>query len=431
MLAGRGLWYGASDAMGNKRVLTESQWHAACSLAVSWGISIVHPKVADGGYLWYDVAGLQMLKSVAETYHLQCVPYTYCYGDTYGALAHEAQICAGIGGLFGAVSPDIEQEWERPEAAEWATRFGQLVRQQYTGPVYPTVFANFSDHPLPWGELNQWATGFLPQVYFSLWSPPTAQHAIDFVTPQWNLLDARCRNWGNKKPLAPLLPIINLDGNPTAVEVVNWLTKMQHYGYCGFWYDGKYAPYSQHILIAPKPMLASPPPVHVVPPPAPPKPTPVVVPKPVPVVVPPVKVSTAVIPTLVGAVKSNGLLSSSLPSIPVTKPIEDTPTLSLIPTIQKENTPPLVIPIPQIPSGPLTFDQLVILWNSVEHVSFDGMSPVEQYWCALVQKEVSIGAPVKEKKVADLPGGEVVEYLSCQSGRTLIYFHSTKTVILF
>ena len=421
MLTGRGLWFGAVDASGNRRIFTETQWHTACALAASWGISVVHPKVAEGTQVWYNAAGLQMLKSIADTYHLVCSPYIYSHGDELGALEGEAQVCAGIGNFFGSVCPDIEKEWERPEAATWATRYGQLVRKQYSGPIYPTVFANPNDHPLPWGELNQFATGFLPQVYFDLWSPPTAQHAIDFVFPQWQALDARCRNWGNKKPLVPMLPIIGLEGAPAPVEVVNWLTKMQHYGYCGFWYDEKYAPYSQHVLIAPKPMFVSaspitPPAVKVV---APPTPIP-----------PAAKVSTPVVPTLVGPVGTTVKETSSSPSPSSSTAIPDLPTVSL-PAVVKTSTPPYQAPLPQLPPGPLTFDQLVILWGSVETVTFDGTSPVEQYWCSLVQKEISIGAPIKEKKVVTLPEGETVEYLLCQSGRTLIYFHSNKTVILF
>ena len=419
-MIGRGLWYGASDATSSKRVFTEAQWHDACSSASAWGISILHPKVADGGYLWYDVAGLQMLKSVADSYHLQCVPYHYCYGDTYGALAHEAQICAGIGGLFGGVSPDIEHEWERPEAAGWATRFGQLVKSQYTGPIYPTVFANPLDHPLPWGELNQFSSAFFPQVYFSLWSPPTAIHAYEFIYPQWETLDQRCRAWGNKKPLVPMLPIINLDGGPLATEVIAWLTNMQYYEYCGFWYDGKYAPYAQSIINAPKPMP------RPVTPPA--KPPPVVVPSPpLATVTLPAK-STPSTPTLVGPI---GVTTASSAITLVASPsIDEAPTIAELPVV-RVNTPALVIPLPQVPTGPLTSSQLLTLWNSVEETAFDGSSLLEQYWCQLVQKEIWVGAPLKAKKVTTLPGGEVVEYLSCQSSRTLIYFHSNNVVVLF
>jgi hypothetical protein len=254
-LSGRGLWFGADNGSGGRLLYTEASWTTACAAAAAWGISVLHPKVADGGEIWYSDADLQMLARVAHAFHLKCVPYHWCYGGNL--LSIEASVCAHIGSIFDGVSPDIEIQWENPQSASWAVQFGQLVRKVYSGPIYPTSFANPVQHPqIPYIQMNTWATGFLPQVYFSYWTPPTAQNAANYVYPQWVQLDAACRA-ADKKALAPIYPIICLENAPAQQEIANWLHMMGGYGYCGFWYSALYGSYARTILQAPVPRLAS------------------------------------------------------------------------------------------------------------------------------------------------------------------------------
>lgn len=256
MITGRGLFYGAVGSNGKQNIYTEQTWAAECQLAVTRGIQVLHPKVADGGYWWYDNTGLEMLTSVAKAHKLALAPYHYCYGNKFGAIDHEAQICAAVGKICGAVCPDIEVEWDHQ--AEWAIHFGQMVRSSFKGPIYPTLFANPDQHPTPYAQIMPWIDGWMPMVYFAEWTPNTATHAIGFVYPQWQKLDAQLQ--AGKIAPKPILPLIMLGNGLPESEVAVWLDQMQDYGYCGFWYHGTYAPYADTILKAIEPHWPSTPP---------------------------------------------------------------------------------------------------------------------------------------------------------------------------
>src|SRR5579884_3486371 len=112
MMSGRWMWYGTQH-------FTQEQWDDLCKQAAAWQVQGVHPKVADGTERWYSDADLLMLKKVAEQHGLRIVPYHYCYGPKFGAeqIAEEARISAWIGAVFGAVIPDIEDEYMGQDAA--------------------------------------------------------------------------------------------------------------------------------------------------------------------------------------------------------------------------------------------------------------------------------------------------------------------------
>lgn len=272
MLEGRGLFYGAFGPLGRNRLFTHDTWDAACRQAQEWGMRYVHPKVADGGYWWYadqhgnpDAQALSILRDVAQAHDLVCVPYHYCYGNKFGALQHEADICALLGRFFGAVCPDMEVEWAGQP--NWGVDFGKRVKSQQHGLIFPTLWGNPAQHQdFPWAQVLPWVDGWLPMVYFSEWTdkagaPFSAQEAIGYVYPQWEALDQHLTGQGVQPK--PILPLIELGQHVPAQEVHNWLVAMQGYGYCGFWYDGTYAPYAETVKAAPlpsfhKPELSSP-----------------------------------------------------------------------------------------------------------------------------------------------------------------------------
>ena len=280
---GRGLFYGESDAHGKRRIFTEAEWNNTCAQAKTWGMSFVHPKVADGPNVWFSVPDLQMLARVAKDHGLTCYPYHYCYGNTDGSsVTQEARICSMLGVIFGGVCPDIEIEWERAgrsspsTAAQWATDFGKTVRSTFKGPVLPTLFANPEQHAaFPYAELLSWCSGWLPMVYFDIWTtagkPDSAQDAINFVNPQWQRLAAALV--AKSCYAAPILPLIEVGPHLSSSEVASWLSKTQHFGYCGFWYDGLYAPFAASVLASPEPawdiQAPTPPPPPPVPMPLP------------------------------------------------------------------------------------------------------------------------------------------------------------------
>lgn len=256
-LSGRWLWFGLQQ-------FTQEQWEQVCIQAEAWKLQGLHPKVADGVNRWYDEAGLLMLKQVAARHGLRVVPYHYCYGPQFGTgqIATEAQISAWIGAVFGAVIPDIEDQYMGQYAS--AESFGKQVRILFKGLWLPTLYANPLDHPVPLLSLDPYMDAWLPQVYFAEWNG-IAQSAIDYVYPQWLYFDERARQQGQGS-LKPILPIISLENGVAAAQIVDFIDKMHGYGYIGFWYYGGYAPYASAIMNSPMPTIGPvtlpKPPVH-------------------------------------------------------------------------------------------------------------------------------------------------------------------------
>lgn len=250
MMVGRWIWFGLQR-------FDEAAWDAICRQVASWQVQGLHPKVADGVNRWYDDAGLQMLRQVAERHGLRVVPYHYCYGPQFGAgqITIEAQISAWAGKVFGAVIPDIEDQYMGQYGS--AESFGEQVRSLFKGLWMPTLYANPKDHPVPLLSLNPYMDAWLPQVYFAEWNG-IAQSAIDYVYPQWLYFDQRARQLGLGS-LKPILPIISLENGVAAAQIADFIRQMHGYGYIGFWYYNTYSPYASAIKQTPMPQPSSPP----------------------------------------------------------------------------------------------------------------------------------------------------------------------------
>ena len=279
MIEGLGLFYGETGTgFAHRRIYTAATWDQACRQSADWGITWLHPKVADGGNWWYDSAGLGMLRDVAHHYGLKVAPYHYCYGNMFGYLLGEADIAATIANIFDGCCPDIEVEWNGQ--AQWAIDFGKEVRKKSPhGLFVPTLYADPHTisggnlaHTTPYAQLSSWMDAWMPMVYFSEWTSgghqDSAQNAIDFVYPQWVELNQHIHASGFTPK--PILPLIELGSALPPQEVYNWLRLMGHYGYCGFWYDGTYSPYASAIKSAPRPAFPhsapQPTPTQVMPP---------------------------------------------------------------------------------------------------------------------------------------------------------------------
>src|SRR5579884_1488046 len=126
IMHGRWIWFGLQR-------FSEAEWESICAQAAAWKVQGLHPKVAEGIYRWYDDSGLTMLRDVAARHGLKVVPYHYCYGPAFGAsqITIEAQISAWIGNVFGAVIPDIEDQYMGQY--ESADSFGKQVRALFKG----------------------------------------------------------------------------------------------------------------------------------------------------------------------------------------------------------------------------------------------------------------------------------------------------------
>ncbi len=246
MMSGRWMWYGTGR-------LTEAQWNALCQQAADWQMQGMHPKVADGTERYYSDAELLMLKKVAEQHGLRVVPYHYCYGPKFGTeqISQEARISAWVGQHFGAVIPDIEDEFMSQDAA--AASFGKQVRARFSGLWIPTLYANPVTHPVPMVSLNPYMDAWLPQVYFSVWNG-LAQSALEYVSPQWQAVDLAIRKAG-QTGLKPVLPILSTSNNVQAAQIADFIERCQHYGYIGFWHSGTYAPYADTVIHTPLPQM--------------------------------------------------------------------------------------------------------------------------------------------------------------------------------
>ena len=248
LMVGRWIWFGLQR-------FGEAEWDAICKQAAAWQVQGLHPKVADGVNRWYDDAGLLMLRQVAERHGLRVVPFHYCYGPQFGdgQITLEAQISAWVGKVFGAVIPDIEDQYMGQYAS--AESFGKQVRALFKGLWMPTLYANPEDHPVPLLSLNPYMDAWLPQVYFAEWNG-IAQSAIDYVYPQWHYFDQRARQLG-QGGLKPILPIISLENGVAAAQIADFIRKMHGYGYIGFWLYNTYSPYAATVMQTPLPAPSS------------------------------------------------------------------------------------------------------------------------------------------------------------------------------
>src|SRR5260221_1968839 len=197
-----------------------------------------------------------MLRETAHKHGLEIMPYHWMWCSNIA----EATLAADIANYFDGCCPDIEDPFNNQPG--WALEYGKVIRQRpHHRLFHPTLYANPQQHAdQPYAQYEQWIDGWMPMVYFSEWReaglPMTAQEAIDFVFPQWKALDASCVSQGIAPK--PILPLIEVGDHLPVQEAVNWLNLAGGYGYCGFWWDGVYAPYADAVKAAPMPALKAP-----------------------------------------------------------------------------------------------------------------------------------------------------------------------------
>ena len=147
------------------QVWTLADFQQAAKSARALGVTSLLIKIADGGNLWYgSLGGWQKVLSSVQQAGMKAVPYTYCYGDFYGAIQSEIAILTSAMQQCGIVVGDLEVEYNGH--ADWAQRLCTALK-----PV-PGLFAVTS-----WADpVQQNWTGvltalapcvncWLPQVY--------------------------------------------------------------------------------------------------------------------------------------------------------------------------------------------------------------------------------------------------------------------------
>ncbi len=394
VLQGRGLFYGAPHG-----TMDEQTWNGACKQAKEWGMTYVHPKVADRTGYWYTPDEMVMLRGIAREYGLLCYPYYYV---TVTNWQRQADMAATVGNISGGLILDMEDEWFRQPAV--AAAFGERLRAQFHGLVIPTLYADPQIiSQFPYTETLKWCDAWMPMAYFDVWRergmPMTAVEASAWLQPQWNELNKHLVSQGiSARPLLPLIATANLPEK----EVVGWLRAWYGIlGYCGFWYDGTYAPYAAAVLGEPAPTWRAPGPASD-PQPAP-KPKPV--PKPVPE---PVRTSTP---------PPAPVIQEQVPFLPQT----DLPANVFIP-VQTSGL-----------AQHLSESELLALWRRNDaSVPWDPSHALVRTWLQIVQfhPELGIGAPVvRDEQHADT-NGQPMQFLRLDSGHWLTYYLQSGRVAL-
>jgi hypothetical protein len=91
---------------------TLSQFQAATNNARLLGITAVIVKIADGTTQWYSgIGGWSSVLAAIKAEGIMPIPYTYCYGDTFGGLSGEIAILKAVMSTAGIVVADMEVQW--------------------------------------------------------------------------------------------------------------------------------------------------------------------------------------------------------------------------------------------------------------------------------------------------------------------------------
>lgn len=389
VLHGAGLFYGENNPGGaSSGRFSMTQWANMCAQAKAWGMTYLHPKVAEGNLqMWFSDAELNSMKKIANDHGLYCLPVHFLYGEVFGegAMNGEVDKDAKLVNIFGGVILDMEDQWNnRPQ---WAVLYGQKIRARIGnhGLLLPTCYANPNEHPFPVLEVNAWADAFLPQVYFDLWTGQSAQQAMNYISPEWQYFADHLWNNGRQQ-LKPVLPVIGTTNNVPVNELIKWIeSTAPQCHYTGFWYDGVYNPYAAHLLPVIKQYLTA----------AAPTPTPTPAPKPVP---PP----------------------------PAPKPAAPAPVLPPEPALAKPT-------IPVTFEQKLTYDQLKAIYQvhqspapataAANPIQFDPAHlGICNMWVELIQKfpHIAIGSPLSDEKSITI-NGIPFSYIKFDSGRIILY----------
>lgn len=142
-----------------------AQFQQATQAAKALGVTSLLVKVADGTSEWYGgINGRQQVLNAVIQAGLPAIPYTYCYGDTFGGLQGEIALLASIMQQNGIVIADMEAEFNGQVA--WAQSVCNALKP-VSGAFSVTTWADPNQQNWQ-GVLNALAPCvdfWLPQVY--------------------------------------------------------------------------------------------------------------------------------------------------------------------------------------------------------------------------------------------------------------------------
>lgn len=142
-----------------------SQFQQAAQFAQQMGFDCVLVKVADGGNRWYgSLAGWQNIRKAILAEGVGAIPYTYSYGNAYGALDTEIDLLIEYMRDCGVVIADMEDKWNGQIA--WAQHLCARM-QSVPGTFLVSTWADPNEQS--WSgvieALNPCVNAYMPQQY--------------------------------------------------------------------------------------------------------------------------------------------------------------------------------------------------------------------------------------------------------------------------
>lgn len=142
-----------------------SQFQQAAQFARAHGIDNLLLKTADGANWWYGgLNGYRQIKAVIQTAGIGVVPYTYSYGNKFGALDSEIDILIALMQDSGVVCADMETEWNGQVG--WAGHLASRMQGQ-SGVFLVSTWAdpNLQNWQGVLQALNPCVDAYMPQQY--------------------------------------------------------------------------------------------------------------------------------------------------------------------------------------------------------------------------------------------------------------------------
>lgn len=158
-----------------------AQFEQAAQFARSHHIDSLIIKVADGANRWYgSFNGFLNIRKAILAQGTGCIPYTFMYGDSFGALGTELEylkeyISASAGGI---VCADMERQWNN--RADWAETVCAVMRP-VPGILLVTTWADPNEQG--WKPvlqaLNPCVNAYIPQQYDDYLASTWGEFAAD------------------------------------------------------------------------------------------------------------------------------------------------------------------------------------------------------------------------------------------------------------
>lgn len=142
-----------------------AQFQQAAQFAKAHGIDCLIAKAADGANWWYGgIAGYRQRRDVIKAEGVGCIPYTYSYGNTYGALDAEINILLALLAEPDNVAiADLETEWNGQTT--WASHLASRLQGKGTFLVSTWADPNLQNWQGVIKALNPCVSAYMPQQY--------------------------------------------------------------------------------------------------------------------------------------------------------------------------------------------------------------------------------------------------------------------------